>query len=128
MSAREEMAGSLQLFEDELGNFVSATSELGNFVSATSDFLRGEMTAIDEKGFWIVLPYAQVRDLPRLLLSPIGVVPQRGWRPRTIVDYQLYDANAETARMASREATQLGYAPKPVLYKLRFSEPKHGPI
>jgi hypothetical protein len=33
------------------------------------------------KGFWIVLPYAQVRSLPGLRISPMAVVPQRDRRP-----------------------------------------------
>jgi hypothetical protein len=51
------------------------------------------MADMVEKGFWAVVPYTQVRHLPNLRLSPIGVVPQRDRRPRTIVDYTFSDVN-----------------------------------
>jgi hypothetical protein len=39
------------------------------------------MADMFEKGQWIALPFDQVKDLPNLRISPIGVVPQRDRRP-----------------------------------------------
>jgi hypothetical protein len=33
------------------------------------------------------MPYKSVRGLTNLRVSPLGVIPQRNRRPRTIVDY-----------------------------------------
>ena len=41
------------------------------------EFVREEMAEFCEKGFWVVLPYDMVKQLPGLKLSPLGVVPQR---------------------------------------------------
>jgi len=40
------------------------------------DFLRDEMAEMILRRQWIVLPYNDIKDLPGLQLSPIGVVPQ----------------------------------------------------
>jgi len=41
-----------------------------------SDFLEEEFVDMVLKGQWIVLPYEDVKNLPRLRLSPPGVIPQ----------------------------------------------------
>jgi hypothetical protein len=35
-----------------------------------------EMADFVIKGFWTVLPFDLVKDLPNLWLSPLGIVPQ----------------------------------------------------
>jgi hypothetical protein len=85
-------------------------------------FLRVEMGYMVEKGFWIVLPYSQVRELPNLRISSMGIVPQRDQRPRTIVDYTFSFVNNETARLVPREAMQFGHALHRLLRKIRFSD------
>lgn len=42
-----------------------------------ADFVRNEMADFCDKGFYTVLPFDMVQDLPNLRLSPLGVVPQR---------------------------------------------------
>jgi hypothetical protein len=91
-------------------------------------FLRVEMSDLVSKGFWIVLPYSQVRSLPGLRISPLGVVPQRDRRPRTIVDYTFSFVNADTASLAPRESMQFGHALHRMLRKIRFADPAHGPV
>jgi hypothetical protein len=86
------------------------------------------MADMVSKGFWIVLPYSQVRSLPGLRISPMGVIPQRDRRPRTIVDYTFSYVNADTARLAPREAMQFGHALKRILRKIRFANPDDGPV
>jgi hypothetical protein len=73
-------------------------------------FLHSEMADMIDKNQWIVLPYEQVQDLPNLRVSPIGVVPQRDRRPRTIVDYSYSGVNQETCPIAPTEAMQFGTA------------------
>jgi hypothetical protein len=68
------------------------------------------MADMIDKNQWIVLPYEQVQDLPNLRVSPIGVVPQRDRRPRTIVDYSYSGVNQETCPIAPTEAMQFGTA------------------
>jgi hypothetical protein len=96
--------------------------------SAHLEFLRGEMADMVEKGFWVVVPYKQVRHLPNLRLSPLGVVPQRDRRPRTIVDYTYSDVNQETKSMSPKEAMQFGKALPRLLQKIRFADPSFGPV
>ena len=41
-----------------------------------ADFMHEEMADFVVKGFWTVLPFDLVKDLPNLWLSPLGIVPQ----------------------------------------------------
>jgi hypothetical protein len=91
-------------------------------------FLRVEMSDMVSKGFWIVIPYSQVRSLPGLRISPLGVVPQRDRRPRTIVDYTFSFVNADTANLAPRESLQFGHALHRILRKIRFANTDYGPV
>jgi hypothetical protein len=56
-------------------------------------FLRTEFASMIKKGQWAVLPARLVRRMRKLGISPIGVVPQRDRRPRTIVEYSFFDVN-----------------------------------
>ena len=58
---------------------------------------------LTDKGFWVVLPFEEVKNTPGLRLSPIGVVPQHAWRPRPIVDYTFYGINEVTQPNAPNE-------------------------
>jgi hypothetical protein len=40
------------------------------------EFLRKEMLDFIKKGFWLLLPYSELRPLLNLIIHPIGVVPQ----------------------------------------------------
>jgi hypothetical protein len=85
-----------------------------------ADFLGEELVEFVLKGQWIVLPYHIVQALPRrirkrLRVSPMGVVPQRDRRPRVIVDYSFFGVNAETVKLAPREAMQFGKALEQIL-------------
>ena len=62
------------------------------------------------KGQWMVLPAKDVQHLPGLLLSPPGVVPQRGRRSRWICDYRWWGINEDTLPLAAMEAMQFGHA------------------
>jgi hypothetical protein len=92
------------------------------------DFLRTEMVDMILRRQWIVLPYDLIKDLPGLRLSPIGVVPQRDRRPRTIVDYTFYGVNADTCRLAPEEAMRFGRAFQRLLEDIVNADPRFGPI
>jgi hypothetical protein len=81
-----------------------------------------------EKGFWVVVPYTQVRDIPNLRLSPMGVVPQRDRRPRTIVDYSFSEVNQETQPLAPKDSMQFGKALQRLLQIIWFADPTLGPV
>ena len=75
-----------------------------------SEFLAQEFLDFCRKGYWMLLPYNEVKDRPELRLSPIGVVPQRERRPRVIVDYSYFGVNDDTLKLAPQESMQFGYA------------------
>lgn len=97
-------------------------------------FLREELLDFTQKGFWLVLPWRVVRQLQKLghllglKVSPLGVVPQRDRRPRLIVDLSFYDINLDTLLLAPKEALQFGRALERILYQVRHSNPRFGPV
>ncbi|MGH7974087.1 MAG: hypothetical protein ACREBR_01075 [bacterium] len=102
----------------------------GAHQSATdyADFVRDEMGDLIEQGYWVALPYHQVRHLPNLRISPMGVVPQRDRRPRIIVDYTFSGVNADTVPLAPLEAMQFGKALHRLMRQLVEADPRHGPV
>ena len=58
----------------------------------------------------------------------MGVVPQRGQRPRIIVDYSFYGLNQDTIRLTPTEAMQFGRALERILHRIRTSNPHFGPV
>ena len=93
-----------------------------------ADFVRDEMADFCEKGFWTVLPFDLVKDLPGLRLSPLGVIPQRDRRPRLIVDLSFWGVNDATARLAPPEAMQFGRTLDRLLFRIRHANPTFGPV
>ena len=98
------------------------------------EFLREEMLEFDRKGFWLVLPASEVRQLldngeiGSLRVSPMGVIPQRDRRPRLIVDLSFYGINDETLQLAPAEAIQFGRTLERLLYTIRHANPRYGPV
>jgi hypothetical protein len=86
------------------------------------------MADMIEKGQWMVFPFSQVRDLLNLRISPIGVVPQRDRRPRTIVDYSYSGINQDTCPIAPSEAMQFGTALQRIIEDIVNANPRHGPV
>ena len=91
------------------------------------EFLYDEMATMADKGQWLILPYSDVKDLPGLRLSPIGVVPQHSRRPRTIVDYTFYGVNPESVPLTAPEALQFGRTLHRLLQCIGDADPRHGP-
>jgi hypothetical protein len=96
------------------------------------EFLREELLDFVKKGFWTILPYRLLKKHRKLLsslrISPMGVVPQRDRRPRIIVDYSAYGLNAETVKLAPREAMQFGKALERILQAIVDADPTFGPV
>jgi len=79
-------------------------------------------------GYWPVLPFAAVQNLPHLALAPAGVIPQRERRPRPIVDYSFNQVNQASAPVAPYPAMQFGRALLRVLQRIVYANPEHGPV
>ena len=92
------------------------------------EFLHKEFADMIAKAQWVVLPAKAVKDLQGLRVSPSGVVPQLGRRPRWIVDYSWSLANNETLDLAPREAMQIGHALDRLLREILLADPKFGPV
>jgi hypothetical protein len=92
------------------------------------DFLVSEFVDMIRKKQWCLLPFASVAHLPSLRLSPLGVVPQRDRRPRTIVDYSFFGVNSESANLAPGTAMQFGKALPRLLARMFHADARHGPV
>ena len=91
-----------------------------------TDFLEEEFVDMILKGQWIVLPFEDVKNLSGLRLSPPGVVPQRGRRPRWIVDYSYYGVNKDTLPLIKEESMQFGHALDRLLREILLAAPTNG--
>ena len=92
------------------------------------EFVREEFAEYVRKGFWLVLPAADVLHLPSLRLSPMGVVPQHERRPRIICDYSFYGVNQDSIALAPEESMQFGQALPRLLHAIAHADPRYGPI
>ena len=92
------------------------------------DFLEEEFIDMIKKEQWIILPFKVAKSLPGLRLSPPGVVPQRGRRPRWICDYSWSGINQATLPLAPSDSMQFGHALDRYLREILLSDPKLGPI
>ena len=79
-------------------------------------------------GFWVVLPYDLVKDLPGLFPSPLGCKEERERRPRLVCDHTFFGLNQCTYLRTPEEAMQFGGALGRILYLIRHAHPGWGPI
>ena len=94
-----------------------------------ADFLREEFVDMINKDQWVVLPFEQVKLLPNLRVSPPGVIPQDGRRPRWIGDWSYYGVNDDTVPLAPQDAMQYGRALERYLRQIVVADQeKHGPV
>ena len=92
------------------------------------DFLYEEFEDMINKGQWLILPASAVKEWPGLRYSPPGVVPQRGRRPRWIVDYSFWGINEETLPLAALESMRFGTALDRILREILLADPAFGPV
>jgi hypothetical protein len=103
----------------------------GPHSSATHEyrqFLEEEMASMIDLGYWGVIPYRAIRHFPSLKISPIGVIPQRERRPRSIIDYSWSGVNDATAPLAPFAAMQYGLALQRILQHITYANPAFGPV
>jgi hypothetical protein len=91
-------------------------------------FLRQEFVDMIRKGQWTLLPARLVLNELQLRLSPLGVVPQRDRRPRTISDYTFFGVNHETVALSPAECMQFGKALWRILRHIKSANPHLGPV
>jgi hypothetical protein len=91
-------------------------------------FLRTEFVDMIHKGQWVLLPAILVINEPNLRRSPLGAVPQRDRRPRTISDYTFFWVNADTVAIVPYECMQFGRALWRILKHLKHANPNLGPV
>jgi hypothetical protein len=106
------------------------TLQRGSHQSALlhTDFLCDEFVDMIHKGQWVLLPARLVLDEKNLWLSPLGVVPQRDRRPRTICDYSFFFVNLDTIPLAPPESMQFGRALWRILQQVSDADPRLGPV
>jgi hypothetical protein len=109
---------------------INAALKLGPHKSAKTEhaFLRTELRDVIKKGHWTLLPASLVKNLKNLRISPIGVVPQRDHRSRTIIDYSFYNVNEDTAPIAPRESMQSGRELHRILRSILEANPISGHV
>jgi hypothetical protein len=83
---------------------------------------------IIEKGQWILLPDKLIMNNRNLRIRPLGLVPQRERRPRTVCDYSFFLVNEGTIELCPEEFIQFGRALLRVLHKTARSDPRLGPV
>jgi len=86
------------------------------------------MKTMIHKGQWMILEYKDVVHLPNLHLSPLGVVPQWDWRPRTIMDYTYSGVNEDTVPLNEHLPLQFGKALHWLLRQIVCCNPSQGPV
>jgi hypothetical protein len=63
------------------------------------EFLCEEFIEIIKEGHWVMLSALLLLYEKNLSLSPLGVVPQRNFCPRTICDYPVFLINDDTIEL-----------------------------
>jgi hypothetical protein len=91
-------------------------------------FLRQEYVDMIRKKQWVLLPAHLILGERNLKLSPLGVVPQRDWRPRTISEYSFFGVNDDTIPLSPSEAMQFGRALQRILHAIARSDPRLVPV
>ena len=92
------------------------------------EFIAEEMVEFAQSGFWTILPYEKVRNIPGLRLSPAQIKEERDRKPRFISDHRSWGVNDHTLPLAPHESMQFGGALYRLLYAIRHADPDHGPV
>ena len=81
-----------------------------------------------KKGHWMLLLAAPLSHHRDLWLSPLGVVPQRDRRPRTMSGCTHFGVNDNTVAPAPQDTMQFGWALQRVLRLTHNANPRFGPV
>ena len=101
----------------------------GTHSSATKEttFVRKELQEQAQAGHIALFPLRAVRRLPKLWLSPLAAIPQRGRKPRLIYDYSWSDLNDAVTQVAHKEAMRFGKVLYRVIDCILVAPPELGP-
>jgi hypothetical protein len=91
-------------------------------------FIREELAEFIECGYWTVLPYRLIKDLPNLRLSPLGIKEERERKPRLVCDHSFFGINHHTLTHTPPEAMQFGGTLPRILNAIRHADPRFGPV
>jgi hypothetical protein len=107
-----------------------STIKRGSHQSACqhSDFLCEEFFDMIRKGHRVLLSAHLVLEDDKLRLSPLGVVPQRDRRPRTICDYTIFSVNLDTTPLTPTGSMQFGKTLCRILQQVSTADPRLGPV
>ena len=87
-------------------DYLTRSIRYGAQSSATKEitFVRTELQEQAQAGHIELLPLQAVRHIPRLWLSPLAAIQQRGRKPWLIYDYSLSGLNKAFTQAAHKEA------------------------
>jgi len=91
-------------------------------------FIAQEMLEFAESGYWTILPYSKVRDLPGLRGSPAHMKEELDCKDRFLADHSDWGVNEHTLALVPKEAMQFGGTLYRLLYLIRHADPKYGII
>ena len=92
------------------------------------EFLHEEFMDMIRKSQWVVLSAKSVMSLPGLQISPPGVVPQQGHRPKWICDLSWSGVNDKTLPLAALGSMQFGHALDRILREIILADPSLCPV
>jgi hypothetical protein len=85
-------------------------------------------SSVNSMSTLVLLPARLIIGEKNLKLIPLGVVPQRDRRPRTISDYSFFGVNDETIPLSPSEAVQFWRALQRILQAITCADPSLSPV
>ena len=73
-------------------------------VTKETTFVRKELQEQAQAGHIALFPLKAVRNLPKLWLSPLAAIPQRGRKPRLIYDFSWGGLNNAVTQVAQEKS------------------------
>ena len=92
------------------------------------DFVNHEISEQVQAGHVAIFPLLDNRDLPKLWLSPISVIPQVGRHPWFILDLTWISLNKPTDRKDPKEVMWVGGILHRIIIKVLTEYPRIGPV
>ena len=91
-------------------------------------FARADLRAQTAIGHIVVLPWADIRYLPRIWIIPLGLIPQEGRYSWIIYDYTRRRINTAFLRQAPAEVMQFFQMLSRLLHTIFNANPWGGPV
>ena len=82
------------------------------------DFPHQDIFEHMQAGNSVVFNMLSVRDLPKIWLPPVDIIPQEGIHPRLIFDFMWSGLNNSTDRKYLREVTCFGRTPNDIIRRV----------